>query len=687
MSFRELDINRGYNSEKVDVAKLFFVPILKETSVYRRVSAYYSSDSLKLIAEGLSGMIRNNGVMKLLVSYVMSEEDFKEIVHAKKQPEEVLKALKIDDQEKLKELMKDSNVSALGYLIATNRIDIKFVVCKGQGIFHLKFGIFTDSVGDRISFTGSINETYEGMTHNIEQFKVFRSWIPDELKYLEEDYQDFDNYWHGKIDKQDYLIVDMPEKFKGAITDAYKKFGTDLDIPVKRVIKQLPPPWPHQKTALEKWKENNNMGIIEMATGTGKTNVAIRCIKDVASANPDKLLVIVGCPTRVLVAQWRDQLREFIEDFDIITIGEDETKDSVYRAIVNSQETNKIILGTYASLSKPWFTDTIMSKFNGNTLFIADEAHWLGASGYSKALSEKYDYRLGLTATPVRYFDIEGTNKLINYFKDTVFKYTLKEAIRDGWLTPYDYYMYFAYLSEDETKEYQQLTRRYARKMSSSNKTPHDEDSMLALIAERARIVKKASDKIVVFRQILQYLKEKNALNSLLIYVEDKDQLEDYESMLKSYDAVYRKIDEDTRDDDRNIILNDLSKDKIDCVLAMKVLDEGVDVKRVRRAIFIASSGNSKQFIQRRGRVLRKAEGKKLAEIYDICVLVDLQGEKDSEFKNVEKKVTAGEFKRLAIFSISAHNKAECYKKLENIGETLNIDVFDIINGVREYAN
>src|SRR3989338_5083873 len=154
---------------------------------------------------------------------------------------------------------------------------------------------------------------------------------------------------------------------------------------------------------------------------------------------------------------------------------------------------------------------------------------------------------------------------------------------------------------------------------------------------------------------------------------------------MDEFSIEYRKIDSVTKDEDRKLILNDLSENKIDCVIAMKVLDEGVDIKRLSRAIFVSSSGNSKQFIQRRGRILRKANDKRIAEIYDICVLVDTTKQKNDEFRKIEEKITAGEFRRLAIFSISAHNKTDCYNQLENIGKSLNIDVYKIINEVRKY--
>jgi superfamily II DNA or RNA helicase len=681
MGFQDLNLKIGYNSENTDVVKEFFIPVLRNTKLYRRVSAYYSSNSLKLIAEGLSEMLNNNGTMKLLVSYVISEEDFNEIIKAKKRPDEILNSMQIDNEIELKELMKDENVAALGYLIATKRLEIKFVVCKAKGIFHLKFGILIDDKNDKISFSGSINETYEGLTDNIEEFKVFRSWITEERKYLEVDSEKFDNYWNEKIDRKDYVIVQMPERFKKAIMKAYEETGRKS----KKTTKELPPLWPHQQKAIDAWKGNNYSGIVEMATGTGKTIVAVSCIKHISGNK--RLLVIVGCPTKVLVTQWEETLKKYIENFDITSISKDETKDAIYRKLTNAQDSKHVLIGTYASLSKKWFTDTIIEKYDGEILFIGDEAHWLGAEGFSKALSEKYKYRLGLTATPMRYFDLGGTSVILNYFKDTVFKYTLNDAIRDGFLTPYSYHMSFTYLTDRETREYQTLTRKYARGMASSGRDKEVAEKLLPIIVERARIVKKAANKIITFRQILETLMKRDELQSLLIYVEDTEQLSTYLDVLDSIGAEYRRVDESTSDGNRQLILNDLAEGKIDCVIAMKVLDEGVDIPNAKRAIFVSSSGNPKQFIQRRGRILRKAPGKSHAEIYDICILVNTERSEDDVFKKIEEKISVSELKRLAIFSITASNKTECYKEFQKVEEKLNINVFDIINAVRKYAN
>jgi len=222
--------------------------------------------------------------------------------------------------------------------------------------------------------------------------------------------------------------------------------------------------------------------------------------------------------------------------------------------------------------------------------------------------------------------------------------------------------------------------------MYAGKRNKKENDCLTLILAQRARIVKKATNKIDIFGEILQKLNDENKLNSLLIYVEDGEQLSAYLDIMNKFGIEYRKIDDATKDKDREIILNDLSENKIDCVIAMKVLDEGVDIKRLSRAIFVSSSGNSKQFIQRRGRILRKAGGKKVAEIYDICVLVDAENQKDKEFEKIEEKITSGEFRRLAIFSISAHNKTDCYTELERIGKNLNIDIYKIINEVRKYA-
>ena len=705
MSLKEINSKASYDSDEDDILNEFYIPALSESFVYKRLAGFFTSNSLAIAAKGIAKFITNGGKIQLIANVVLSKEDYEKIREITEGPfiEEAEKNF-IEDLENIEDELIKNHVKMLGWMLKNGKLEIKIsLVSEGTGIQHQKTGILEDSKSNIVSFSGSDNETKGGWIDNIENFHVFCSWKEDDQEHIKADLSRFEKFWEDKAKRakvfsiseavKQKLIRIAPEndeefeELSKGITEELLERNKEARLLKKRSKTNEPPKLrTYQEEAIKKWIDNGYSGIVEMATGTGKTNVAISCLKYLANKHPDNLLVVIGCPTKVLVSQWRDILRKYIDGFEVIITSQKETKDSIYRSIINESQNNHIIIGAYASLSKPWFTDIIIERYKGKILFIADEAHWLGAENFSKALSNRYLYRLGLTATPIRYFDEEGTKKLLDYFREVVFRYSLKEAIRDGWLTPYDYYMFFAYLTEGEVKEYQKLTKKYIRSIHAGKGVKKENDFLTLILAQRARIVKKATNKINVFEKILQKLNDENKLNSLLIYVEDGEQLSAYLDIMNKFSIEYRKIDDTTKDKDREIILGDLSENKIDCVIAMKVLDEGVDIKRLSRAIFISSSGNSKQFIQRRGRILRKAEGKKVAEIYDICVLVDTEKQKDKEFEKIEEKITAGEFKRLAIFSISAYNKVDCYTELERIGKSLNIDIYKIINEIRRYA-
>ncbi len=223
MGFRNLDLKLAYNSNFEDVVSEFFVPILKEASLYQRVSAYYSSKSIKVMAEGLASMISNSGKIQLIASYLINEKDFEAVKRAKIDPNVILNKIFIDNKTELEKLMIEDNVAALAYLIANGRLEIKFALCKDEdSIFHLKFGIFRDNDGDVISFSGSINETSRGLDKNVEAFKVFKGWIENQKDYVNIDIKDFETYWSESVIalKQGIIIVDMPPRAKEILVEA-----------------------------------------------------------------------------------------------------------------------------------------------------------------------------------------------------------------------------------------------------------------------------------------------------------------------------------------------------------------------------------------------------------------------------------------------------------------------------------
>ncbi|MCW6159466.1 MAG: DEAD/DEAH box helicase family protein [Candidatus Micrarchaeales archaeon] len=678
MSFKKLELKIAYESGSDDVLSEFFIPILKESKLYKRVSAYYSSDSIRIISEGLATLIYNNGAVKLLVSHLVNEKDYDAILEAKTKPEEVLSKTAIGNREELEKLMEDDNVAALAYLLAANRLEIKFALCRNESaIFHLKFGIFEDFNDNLIGFSGSINETYMGLKENVEEFKVFKGWVEEEKKYLEGDLNKFDGYWNRTTSGKDILIVDLPEKTKQGIISEFKRVNE-----IKNRLYQPMSLRPMQDFALKSWVENGRHGILQMATGSGKTLIGTYAILNLfEECKNDGLVVVIGCPTKALAKQWYERLSGFNlgKDCSVFTLNNTITRDELYKRIKYGEKRKTIVIGVYNTIHKSWFVNELLTAGTGKLALIADEVHWLGAKEFSNAMTEKYSYRLGLTATPVRNFDMDGTNKILTYFKGITYNYPMSKAIKDGILTPYMYKIYEGKLNNAELAEYKKLTKKYAR----YSHFPKEKYGDLAgiILAKRAKIIKKAESKVAIFREIIKKLKEEGKLKLLLVYCEDNIHIQEFRSVLNEFGVESRIVKDKMTDDERGSIIKDFENGNVECIIAMKIFDEGLDIPAARTGIFVSSTSNPKQFIQRRGRLLRKAHGKKEAEIYDIIIVPGLK-ELDTEMKKIEGSIIEKEIKRALVFSSSAKNAYECNKALEKICANTNINLWNLINSI-----
>jgi len=418
MSFFQTKLKDYYDSEEDDVLKDFYIPLLKKARKYYRLAGFFSSSVFKIIARGLATFIENNGKMYLIIGAVLSKSDILAINKGLLEPEKCIEEFMLKELMTMEEKIKDSNLQTLAFMIANNQLEIKVAVVldeQGQplevnaaresGIFHLKIGIFEDFEGNLISFSGSINETATAWTNNIEEFKVFRSWEPSENKYLKRDVNKFETFWQGKTNK--IKIINIPIAVKNyliKIVDNNKE-GV-LHFPLSSTIKLRD----YQIAAIEEWVKNDYKGIFEMATGVGKTYAAIGCIKN-AIEKYDKLFVIISSPFTHLIDQWDENLIKFklnsMKIFGEIKNWERELVSIQFNYNIGVNK-NPIILTTHDTLSNEKFLNRI-KIIKGNILFIGDEVHGLGSPERKNGLLDSFNLRLGLSATPFRWFDEEGT--------------------------------------------------------------------------------------------------------------------------------------------------------------------------------------------------------------------------------------------------------------------------------------
>jgi len=678
---RDLEIRATYDSGEsgVDPVAEFLEPCLAASVKYDRLSGYFSSKVIALAAQGLAKFLASNGHFRLVMSSQLSPSDFKLLTEA------------IDDGKSYDHLFRDvdwnsataadlverQHFEAMCWLLAQGRLEIKVVVhideLEGWGghapIFHQKVGIFTDAAGDRISFSGSVNETVAGWTGNIEEFKVFKSWSPGTNEFVMQDEVKFERYWnlqHGEAFRSIELPHALREKM---ITQAPEDMPSlPRSLPSRKQRKPVIRFRDYQLRAIQSWVDAEMRGILEMATGTGKTKTARGCMERVRSFGPS--IALVTAPYEHIAKQWMQELSDW---HPIIVSGAHQWREDI-RSAINKRRLERIkhlvIIAVQHTASRPAFINLFeeAAKEFDRKLFVGDEVHGLGARVFQAAMVEVCPLRLGLSATPERYFDEDGTEKLTAYFGGTVFSFPTSEAMKwrdpetgEPALSPYKYFPIPVSLDEDEFEKYRELSVRL-RRLQAGDARPEIQDLRERLLFDRAGVVKMARQKVPALLNELKYRRE--PLDHALIYCHEMKQLKEVAEGLISLDIVYQKITGEESNapaaeydglSERDWILKHFGLGVTEVLLAIKCLDEGVDVPAARFGYILASSGNPREFIQRRGRLLRPSPDKEFAEVYDFIVVPPpgrLSGDDASEWR----AIFAREIRRIEEIAADALN-------------------------------
>ena len=553
-----------------------------------------------------------------------------------------------------------------------------------------------------VDIENDINRVFNGEAENLDYIDIdaVRTQIT----------QAFGNKEIYELLNDEYSLWESKEEEE--YSESLKKVFTSVKHKISKMIKELEEvkekelnephfPFPsgprkYQIQAFENWKANGQKGLFAMATGTGKTLTSLNCLLEIYKRKGYyKAIILV--PTKTLVNQWEDECKKFnfrkiVKVYSVNPHWKNEVEELLMQEKLSSQ-TNYIIISTYDSFKRDITFNELISFSKSRVLLIADEAHNMGAKGIIKRLkSIPYYRRIGLSATPDRQFDEKG-NQVINDFfgikEDYTFKYEMKEAINDGYLCRYEYYPHLVQLTDDEMGEYVLLSNKIAQIYSIADRTTDMEEMLIALLLKRKRIIHKAHNKSEVFRKIItNRFNENGNLKYTLVYVPEGNKT-DYENadyfdtpVYNEYDDsdhlidLYTKIicDIDERvtvrkfvgnTKDRDAILSDFAKGDIQVLASMKCLDEGVDVPRSEMAIFCSSTGNPRQFIQRRGRILRKHKDKHRAVIHDLIVAPAINYNEATY--ELEKHLLDNELKRVRDFALLSENSIESQKELENI--------------------
>lgn len=605
----------------------------------------------------LNGIIENEGKIYLVTSPKISEQDYDAILtgNEAKKDEIIYNSIK-KELESFSIEDKESILNYLSWLIAEDILEIKFAIVKNKiGMYHDKIAIFEDGE-NRVCVHGSINDSITA-TYNGESVSVFCSWGTGN-EYCDIHKKRFVDIWDNK--DEFYEILRMPKRLKTEFVNISKKFC--------KTIPKVRKPREYQKDAIQSWKNNNWNGIFEMATGTGKTITSIFAMKEYLKEKNRQFLVVI-VPFSHLVDQWISNL----EDFGYSNILEcRKSKDSWNDKLIslikdyNSRLIDKTcIIVTYKTASTQNFYDKI-EKVKEHLCLIADECHYLGSDEYSKIMLPNFSARLGLSATPDRWFDDEGTQNIMKYFDGIVYEYSLKKAIDNGFLTPYLYYPQVIELTESEQEEYKSLTRRIVNLL---DKKDSNEEYFQALCRKRKNILDKAYNKYEKLIELLKFQKDNNELEHTLIYCSKGDS-KNIVNLLKCLNVNVHEFVYDVSEEDRQKILEKFDDGIYQILVAIRCLDEGVDVPSTRVAYFLSSTSNPREFVQRRGRILRKYIGKEKAIIYDFMVFPNDLVDDYSTGQSIIKK----ELPRFAEFSLNSLNCFEARNEIFDLVSHYNLE-------------
>ncbi|MGL4361750.1 MAG: DEAD/DEAH box helicase family protein, partial [Cellulosilyticaceae bacterium] len=490
MSFKELKLKSSYDTGEDDVVEAFYIPVLSKAISYDRIAGYFTSSSLAISARGLQYMIQKKGKMRLLVSPYLNREDVEMMQQASVDPMGYLEQSLADVLEEMNDHNLQHYRALMGWMIAHNLLEIKVVLIKHKdgrllsrdevdqtALFHQKIGICRDEEGSILTFSGSINETAAAWTKNVENFKVFQSWKAGQEEFCNTDAQNFLKYWYEE--KEHVVIMNIPM----AIRDKFIQYG-DKDITeINSAIQQMKITkkeetislFYYQKQAVEQWKKNKRHLLFEMATGSGKTRTAIACMLDLVNQN-ERNLFIVATPQSTLSKQWKTEVEAFYPTAQFsLVVDSTNTKAKAelekLKLRINTKTCkNAIIYTTHKTCSSGWFVKTMNEIKHCDITFIGDEVHGLGSTKQQAGLLTCYKNRIGLSATPHRFFDDEGSALLKSYFGDSSFEFTIDNALTEinpitnkTFLCPYYYHLRFAELTEDELERYNQLSVKISK--------------------------------------------------------------------------------------------------------------------------------------------------------------------------------------------------------------------------------
>lgn len=621
MSLKDVDIKHSYISYGDDgIANSLINPSLQHAKLYKRSVGFFSSSALVVIIEGISSLVRNAGKIQLIASPHLNEKDVLTIKEGYESREQLLQNVFSNSFNTVLDELDDDHLKILYELISRDFMDIKIAVTKNVGMYHDKLGIVEDADGNRIAFYGSANASYNGYCENYEKVRVVRSWVDGEKESVEDELQEFENLWNNAnpfVDVYSYTecakkeLIHVLEKRSSS---SGKKQG---EIELRD----------YQKEAIAAWVENGYHGFYVMATGTGKTWTAIYSAVELLKNK--SVLTVICAPYKHLVKQWAEDVEKTFPNAKIILVSSENSnwETQMSQAIIKQKydkSTQIIIITTISSFYLKRFITTLL-KSEEEKLLIVDEAHRF--TKYSDKVKKVFPYMLGLSATPFSGKSTEKGKALMDFFGGQVFNLPIEVALERGFLVPYYYYPIYVHATEEEENAF----KSYTPKILScyKNNVLVNPDLLVKSLRGRLRVISMAEEKRTYIESIIEPLK---GTDHFVVYCGDGklfdentgEELRHIQSVKKVLTDQDFRVSQFTAKEnmaERMQLVESFNKGDVSGLAAIRCLDEGINIPSIKSALILSSNDDYREFVQRRGRILRTYKGKDFANIYDVIVL------------------------------------------------------------------
>lgn len=637
MSFKDLNIKLSYISQgEESIAKAFLNPVLKKSILYRRSVGFFSSGVFNSIIDGIVGLVRNNGKMEIIASPHLTDEDIKAISLGYKKRDEIINSTFSKDFIMEIEKLDDEKLQLLVKLIAEGILDIKIAVTHTDGIYHDKLGILEDQDHNIIVFYGSANESYSGYEQNYEKIRIIKNWDQADFNKVEDECQEFETLWSGT--NPFITIYEYKECAKNNILKVIEARRTNnmINDSVPSITLR-----DYQIEAISSWVANNYHGFYVMATGTGKTWTAIFSAKELLKKQ--SAMVVICAPYKHLIKQWAEDVNTIFPNAKIVLVSSENPNwdEQIVTEIIHKKYDSSnqlIIISTIKSFNSQKFF-SIIARSNEKKLLIVDEAHRF--TDRSDSLKTVYDYMLGLSATPYSGTSSQRGQELMNWFGGQVYNLPIEIALQKGFLVPYFYHPIYVCSTNDEEEQF----KRYTKSIIScfKNNKCINKDRLVTSLKGRLRIISIANEKNNKIDQIIQKIKDRD---HFIVYCGDGklfdeqtgEEIKHIQSIKKVLNTYGFKTSQFTAKEnikERMELVDAFNKQEITTLVAIRCLDEGINIPSIKSALILSSNDDYREFVQRRGRILRRYLNKKNANIYDVVVLPshDLQSWAKIEFR------------------------------------------------------